>query len=169
MFFHAYPWVMDFDPHSGDYGLGFFGNALETGAYYIEHPRLGPLCYLCTSSQQNASTLINPEDAYRKRVFIAPLALYVVVKAGTIAHVKVHNSPSRQVEVTFNATEFGDRPWSRLQFSVETTTMAQAVVNTTTNCSVSMAGHPLQPTTTGTHSYAVVPAVSAGAVVLLSC
>ena len=28
MFYHAYPWVMDFDPHSGDYGLGFFGNAL---------------------------------------------------------------------------------------------------------------------------------------------
>ena len=32
MFFHAYPWVMDFDPHSGDYGLGFFGNALEQGS-----------------------------------------------------------------------------------------------------------------------------------------
>jgi hypothetical protein len=36
MFFHAYPWVMDFDPHSGDYGLGFFGNALESGSYYVQ-------------------------------------------------------------------------------------------------------------------------------------
>ncbi|KAL3907316.1 MAG: hypothetical protein SGPRY_010213, partial [Prymnesium sp.] len=34
MMWHALPHVMDFDPHSGDYGLGFFGNALESGSYY---------------------------------------------------------------------------------------------------------------------------------------
>jgi hypothetical protein len=47
MMFHAVPHVMDFDPHSGDFGLGMFGNALESGAYLVDHPRLGLLCYLC--------------------------------------------------------------------------------------------------------------------------
>jgi len=41
MMFHVVPHVMDFDPHSGDYGLGFFGNALEGGAYYVKHESLG--------------------------------------------------------------------------------------------------------------------------------
>jgi len=27
--------------HSGDFGLGFFGNALESGAYLVQHPTLG--------------------------------------------------------------------------------------------------------------------------------
>ena len=47
MMWHAVPHAMDFDPHSGDYGLGFFGNALESGAYYVEHPTYGRLCFLC--------------------------------------------------------------------------------------------------------------------------
>jgi len=41
MMFHAVPHVMDFDPHSGDFGLGFFGDALESGAYLVQHPTLG--------------------------------------------------------------------------------------------------------------------------------
>ena len=35
------PHALEFDPHSGDYGLGFFGNALEGGAYYVKHESLG--------------------------------------------------------------------------------------------------------------------------------
>jgi len=27
--------------HSGDFGLGFFGNALESGVHLVEHPTLG--------------------------------------------------------------------------------------------------------------------------------
>ena len=92
--FHAYPWAMEFDPHSGDYGLGFFGNALEAGAYYVQHPRLGALCYLCSASPATAFPAANsseagqgmeagqgvsltPEDAYHRRVFLEPLSLCV--------------------------------------------------------------------------------------------
>ena len=47
MMLHVLPHMMAYDPHSGDYGLGFFGNALESGAYYVDDPQLGPLCFLC--------------------------------------------------------------------------------------------------------------------------
>ena len=36
MMFHVLPHVMAFDPHSGDYGLGFFGHSLESGAYWVQ-------------------------------------------------------------------------------------------------------------------------------------
>ena len=45
--FHASPHVMDFDPLSGDYGLGFFGNALQSGLYYVVDSEFGRLCFLC--------------------------------------------------------------------------------------------------------------------------
>ena len=45
MMFHAVPHLLDFDPHSGDYGLGFFGNALESGAYYVRDPAL-PIAHM---------------------------------------------------------------------------------------------------------------------------
>ena len=47
MMMHMVAHSLAYDPHSGDYGLGFFGNALESGAYYVEDPTLGPLCFLC--------------------------------------------------------------------------------------------------------------------------
>ena len=113
---------MDFDPHSGDYGLGFFGNALESGSYYVEHPRLGPLCFLCsaenttgsstTSTSQfsagtgtaAATTIIKPADAYHKRVFIEPLSVYLVAVAGTIAQLDFSKLQAREVLLTFDAT-----------------------------------------------------------------
>ena len=79
-------------------GLGFFGNALESGAYFVQHPRFGPVCFLCTATLQedNATTRvrsITPEDAYHRRVFLQPLALYLVATAGTISRVDVHSPP----------------------------------------------------------------------------
>ena len=47
MMLHMLPHILDFDPHSGDYGLGFFGHTLEAGSYFVQHPTLGALCFLC--------------------------------------------------------------------------------------------------------------------------
>jgi hypothetical protein len=38
MMLHMLPHILDFDPHSGDYGLGFFGHTLEAGAYLVTKP-----------------------------------------------------------------------------------------------------------------------------------
>lgn len=48
MMLHMLPHVLDFDPHSGDFGLGFFGHTLEAAAYLVDRPDLGLNCFLCT-------------------------------------------------------------------------------------------------------------------------
>ena len=168
MFFHAYPWVMDFDPHSGDYGLGFFGNALESGAYYVQHARLGTLCYLCTATANTTTgvTTITPEDAYHRRVFLQPLGLYLVAGAGTIDRVELQlrdgRSSSKLVSVFFNATEFGEKPWTRLRLTVERPGMPLREIGTTNHsgCVVTQGGKPVAPVLTDADTFSFAPAQS---------
>ena len=100
MMWHAMPYVMDFDPHSGDFGLGFFGHCLETGAYYVVDQNMGELCYLCdigttasdssgNGSNTDGAVRITPRDSFHNRVFLEPLSLYLYAEAGTIDHVKL--------------------------------------------------------------------------------
>ena len=105
MMFHAVPHILSHDPHSGDYGLGLFGNALESGSYFVLDPALGALCFLCSLTTTNsnstfaAQTLseavgaeeattaalkLIPRDAYRIAVYLEPLGLYINSQCGTI-------------------------------------------------------------------------------------
>jgi hypothetical protein len=104
MMWHALPHVLDWDPHSGDYGLGFFGNALEGGAYYVHHPELGPVCYLCSTaaSSPEGDVAITPEDAYKTAVFVEPMALLLQADCGRFAGV-VWKAHARKVLVQFEA------------------------------------------------------------------
>jgi hypothetical protein len=90
MMFHSFPFVNEFDPNSGDYGLGFFGHSVQAGAYYVQHPQWGETCYLCDVSNnggETGSVSIRPRDSYRQRVFLAPLGLYIVTRTGVITAV----------------------------------------------------------------------------------
>lgn len=175
MFFHAYPWVMDFDPHSGDYGLGFFGNALESGAYYVKHTRLGTLCYLCTATT-NATTgisTITPEDAYHRRVFIQPLGLYLVANAGTIGRVELQaaREQTSTVSLFFNATEFGERPWTRLSLTLERPGVMARQNSSSSGCTVTHNGERVAPVPTDAHTFSFLPAAqpTQETEVLLAC
>ena len=188
MFYHAYPWVMDFDPHSGDYGLGFFGNALESGAYYVEHSRLGPLCFLCTATtnKTTGTSTIVPEDAYHRRVFVQPLGLYLVASAGTIARVEVHSAqhplPSgrqqlqlqpqqpQAVSLFFNATEFGETPWTKLRLTVEKPSL-RSNSTSSSGCVVTHGGEKVAPVATDVNTFAFLPAAAAAqqTEVLIAC
>ena len=110
MMFHAVPHMLANDPHSGDYGLGFFGNALESGGYYVVDEALGELCFLCSTASSGGSDaaaaflsrlplppseaaaaaafqLITLEDAYRIAVFLEPIGLYITSQCGQIISV----------------------------------------------------------------------------------
>jgi hypothetical protein len=187
----AYPWVMDFDPHSGDYGLGFFGNALESGSYYVEHPRLGPLCFLCSASTTTgtaentssststsqfsagtaaaaATTIIKPADAYHKRVFIEPLSVYLVAVAGTIAQLDFSKLQAREVSLTFNATEWGRTPWSQLRLRVHQTSAARGGSDGGA-CQVTHAGARVVPTAIDNTSYVFPHTDGAETEVVIKC
>ncbi|XP_065177352.1 uncharacterized protein LOC135808135 [Sycon ciliatum] len=109
MMWHAFPYVMDYDPHSGDFGLGFFGHSLESGLYYVEDKSLGTLCYLCDVSVSgnkdgdgagNGTVSILPRDSYHINAFLEPVALYIQAEAGTIASLSV-NLQKRMATVQF--------------------------------------------------------------------
>ena len=85
MMMHMEPHILDFDPHSGDFGLGFFGCSVEAASYYVEHPQAGAVCYLCNLKSNASTATIVPVDLYRRRVYIEPLGLYLVLDSGTFA------------------------------------------------------------------------------------
>ena len=110
MMWHAEPYIMEHDPHSGDYGLGFFGHSLESGAYYVMDKTLGEVCYLCDLAAVTSlgavvgGVVVTPTDSYRRRVFVEPLGLYIVAQAGTFATLAI-NIRGQTIGMTFDATE----------------------------------------------------------------
>ena len=126
MMWHAAPHVMDFDPHSGDYGLGFFGNALESGAYYVDSPTLGPLCYLCdlesaaADVEASGAVTISPKDGFRAAVFLEPVALYLQAECGTFSTVSI-DTTSRTITIHFSA----DAPCLKLRLRMTKTSEAR--------------------------------------------
>ena len=119
MMFHAAMHMLEHDPHTGDYGLGFFGNALESGAYYVNDPALGPLCYLCDLLDGGiygsaGAAHIVPKDAYRLAVFLEPIGLYMTSECGQIAAVDLPTATqagagaSAQLSVTFSPSPICD-------------------------------------------------------------
>jgi len=91
MAFHLYPFVLAYDPRSGDHGLGFFGHALNVGAYVVRHPRLGTLCYLCDLVMSTAGPAaievdeaytVTLHDSFRRRVYLAEIGLWLVLRTG---------------------------------------------------------------------------------------
>ena len=101
MMLHMMPHVLEFDPHSGDYGLGFFAHTLEAGAYYVMHPEFGPLCYLCDLSIASDVTTITPRDSYRQRVYLEPLGLDLTLEAGLFRDVSLESLESESLAVRF--------------------------------------------------------------------
>ena len=75
MMFHAVPHILSHDPHSGDYGLGLFGNALESGSYFVLDPALGALCFLCSLTTTNSNSTFAHRPCQRLSVQRRPAAL----------------------------------------------------------------------------------------------
>jgi hypothetical protein len=126
MMWHAMPYVMDFDPHSGDFGLGFFGHCLESGAYYVVDKTLGELCYLCDATAAASgdsvagAVRISPRDSFHNRVFLEPLSLYLYAEAGTIDHVDF-DLAGKKIAVVFAAAARGNATFAKIRLQVDKT------------------------------------------------
>ena len=143
IYFHSMPHVMEHDAYSGDYGLGFFGISLETGATLVLHPALGPLCYLCdlaivtpaAASAAASAAAANPEtagstgsstgvfelwplDAYRQRVYLEPLGLWLQADAGTFTCVRL-DLPQRRIIVRFAADAAAKPSYTKLRLRAD--------------------------------------------------
>ena len=89
MGFHTAPFVLDYDPHSGDYGLGFFGVTLEAASYLTRDPLLpfGWACFMCNIGADTNSAVVSfaPGDGYHVRAYLEPLGLFLVAETGAFS------------------------------------------------------------------------------------
>ena len=89
---------------TGDWGIGFFAAARHAGAFLVEDPELGEVCFLCDIQHHGdgsdaAGVVVKLRDAWRKKLFISKPGLEIISEAGKIESIAV--SPSK-ITVTFS-------------------------------------------------------------------
>jgi hypothetical protein len=97
--FHSFPSTLKWDAYSGDYGPNFFGHALNTAAYIIDHPEFGWQVFGGNLRvKEDAAVSVTPLDSFRKRVYVAPYGLWLTLEAGTFEAVEI-DTRSRTVRL----------------------------------------------------------------------
>lgn len=104
MAFHSYPDLLIWDPYTGDYGPNFVGHALGVGTYLVEHPIFGWVSFGGNIVSQDAEITVQPMDMLRKRVFVAPLGVYLVLDAGVFTSFS-YAPASKEISVTVSSAE----------------------------------------------------------------
>ena len=144
MAFHLYPFMLEYDPHTGDHGLGYFGHAMNVGAYVVHHPKLGWLCYLCAHTstrglggaaldadaldadaldaggQGGSSYSIEPHDSFGRRAFLADLGLWMELTTGQMIKRIDVDAALRTLIVTLVAPPQGEWLSSRARIRLST-------------------------------------------------
>ena len=97
--FHSFPSTLKWDAYSGDYGPNFFGHAFNAATYVIKDPEFGWQAFGGNLSVGGEWVNVQPLDAFRQRVYIAPLGLWLTLDAGTFERIAI-NTRSNVVRVT---------------------------------------------------------------------
>ncbi len=88
--FHSFPSTLKWDGYSGDYGPNFFGHALNTATYLINHPEFGWQSFGGNVQAKGDWVSLKPLDSFRTRVYIAPRGLWLTLDAGTFEEIVVN-------------------------------------------------------------------------------
>ncbi len=96
--FHSFPDTLKWDAYTGDYGPNFFGHALNTGTYIIDHPEFGWQAFGGNVQTDGNVVKVKTLDSLRKRVYVAPLGLYLTLDTGTFQSVEI-NPETKRVRV----------------------------------------------------------------------
>jgi hypothetical protein len=88
--FHSFPSTLKWDPYSGDYGPNFFGHAINTATYLINHPEFGWQSFGGNVQSKGEWVTVEPRDSFRQRVYIAPRGLWLTLDAGTFQAIQVN-------------------------------------------------------------------------------
>ncbi|HEU4769659.1 MAG TPA: DUF5695 domain-containing protein [Pyrinomonadaceae bacterium] len=90
--FHSFPNTLKWDPYSGDYGPNFYGHALNTATYIVNHPEFGWLSFGGTLRRSGPWIRVQPRDSFRMRVYVASLGLWLTLDSGKFEEVAVNTS-----------------------------------------------------------------------------
>ena len=87
--FHSYPDTLKWDGISGDYGMNFFGHAMNAATYVVDMPEFGWQAFGGNIRSNGNKVSVKPLDSMRQRVFIAPLELWLTLDAGTFTSIEI--------------------------------------------------------------------------------
>ncbi len=111
--FHSFPSTLKWDAYSGDYGPNFFGHALNTGTYLINHPEFGWQAFGGNVKREGDWVKVQPLDSFRMRVYLAPRGLWLTLDAGRFEAIEV-NAKTGVVRVGL-ASATTETPQARLR------------------------------------------------------
>ena len=113
--FHSSPSLMRWDTYSGDYGPNFFGHALNTATYVVNHPEFGWVAFGGNVKVSGDWVKVQPLDSFRQRIYLAPLGLWLTLDAGTFDSVEV-NGKTHAVRVALSpASQFTPQALLRIE------------------------------------------------------
>ncbi|HEX4334495.1 MAG TPA: DUF5695 domain-containing protein [Polyangiaceae bacterium] len=87
MAFHSFPDTLKWDAITGDYGLNFFGHAESSGTYLVNDSDFGWQAFGGNVAVNGSVVNVTPLDSFRRRVYLAPVGLYLTLDAGEFASV----------------------------------------------------------------------------------
>jgi len=96
--FHTYPDTLRWDAYSGDYGMNFFGHAMNAATYVVDDPEFGWLAFGGNLKAAGSRVIATPLDAMRRRIYIAPFGLWLMLDAGTFTSIEI-DKKARTVRV----------------------------------------------------------------------
>ena len=98
--FHSFPSTLKWDAYSGDYGPNFFGHAINTATYVVDHPEFGWQAFGGNVIIEGEVVRIKPLDSFRRRVYVAPYGLWLTLEAGMFENVEI-NTENKRVRLGF--------------------------------------------------------------------
>jgi len=143
--FHSFPSALKWDPYTGDYGPNFFGHAFNVATYVIDHPEFGWQAFGGNVSVKGDWVNVQPLDSFRRRVYLAPLGLWLTLDAGTFDRVSI-NTRSNVVRITLSpAGAFTPNARLRIQQPAKFGTYAprQKFVNERDAFTIPLKGSPI--------------------------
>jgi hypothetical protein len=105
--------MLRFDPLSGDNGPNFFGHAWNTGTYVANHPDFGWICFGGNISVAGDEITVEPHDASRTRLYLAPAGLWLTLDSGQFERL-VWNAKSGKLRIAL-APKDGFTPLARIR------------------------------------------------------
>jgi len=102
--FHSYPATLANDGISGDYGTGFYGYAVNSGTYIVEHPEFGWLAFSGNLKKDKDNIEVVIKTASKGRIFLAKENLWLTTDAGEIETLK-YNQKDKSVVLNFNTNQ----------------------------------------------------------------
>ena len=148
MSMHSYPELLEWDPYSGDYGPNFSGMVMGAATYLVQHPIFGWVSFggnLVQNKSANGtdSVSVEPKDAVRRRIFVAPLGLYITFSAGEIQKF-VYQPSTGSLTVSVGSADVdqaGDARSAIMEFDQTSTVLAATTVKLQTQLAMESGGY----------------------------